>query len=103
MTRRRVLAVAVLVAAFVAGAIGADLIRTSPADAAAANRYTLRLGDKVIVPAIGQRCSVEAEGRAVNLSCQRRRTPRHQVVIFRDNILVYKVGNPDRPAWSGRP
>jgi hypothetical protein len=25
------------------------------------------------------------------------------VTIFRDKILVWKVGNPDHAAWSGRP
>jgi hypothetical protein len=33
----------------------------------------------------------------------RQRSAHHQVTIFRDRILVWKVGNPDRPAWSGRP
>jgi len=25
------------------------------------------------------------------------------VTIFRDEILAWKVGNPDRPAWAGKP
>jgi hypothetical protein len=103
MRRRRVLALAPLVAAFAAGALAAELIRTNPADAAAAHKYALRLGDKVAVPAIRQVCSVEAEGRAVDLFCQRQRKPRHEVAIFRDRILVWNAGNPDHPAWTGKP
>ncbi|HKD95232.1 MAG TPA: hypothetical protein VKB43_11045 [Gaiellaceae bacterium] len=75
----------------------------SPADAGATHRYTLRLGDKVVIPAIRQRCSVEAEGRAVNLFCRRERQPRHEVVLFANQILVYTAGDPDHPAWSGKP
>jgi hypothetical protein len=48
-------------------------------------------------------CSVETEARAANLLCQKQRKPRHQVTVFRDKILVWKVGNPDHPAWSGKP
>jgi hypothetical protein len=103
MKRRRVLAVVLFFAAFAAGALAADLMRTSTAGAAAAHRYTLHLGDRVTIPAIRQVCSVETEARAANLFCQRQRKPRHQVAIFRDNILVWKVGNPDHPAWSGKP
>jgi len=103
MRARTVLVVTLLAGACTAGAIGAALIRTNTADASAAHRYTLRLGDKVTIPAIRQVCSVEAEGRAVNLFCDRQRRPRHQVTIFRDQIVVWKVGNPDRPAWSGKP
>ena len=103
MRRRHVLAVALLAGAFVAVALGADLIRTSAADASAAHRYTLRLGDKVAIPAIRQVCAVQTEGRAVELFCGRQRSPRHQVTIFRDRILVWKVGDPDHPVWSGQP
>jgi hypothetical protein len=103
MKRRRVLAVVLLAGAFAAGAVAANLIRTSPAEASPTHRYTLHLGDKVAIPAIRQVCAVEAEARKVNLFCQRQRRPRHQVTIFRNNILVWKVGNPEHPAWSGKP
>jgi hypothetical protein len=73
------------------------------AKASATRVYTLHVGDKVTIPAIRQVCSVSTEGGAANLFCARQRNAKHQVTIFRDNILVWKVGNPDRPAWSGKP
>jgi len=77
---------------------------TAPAaEASAARSYTLRIGDKMTVPAVGQLCAVYREGGAPELLCARPRHPRHQVAIFRDSILIWKVGNPDRPAWSGKP
>jgi hypothetical protein len=73
------------------------------ARAAATQTYTLRAGDKVRVPSIQQVCTLAAEGGAPDLLCSRSSHPRHEVTIFRENILVWKVGNPDRPAWSGKP
>ena len=101
--KRRVVLIVVTVAAVAAGASGAAVIRTSGAEAAAAHKYTLHLGDKITVPAIRQVCWVEAEGGAPELFCSKQRRPRHQVTIFRDRILVWKVGDPDHPAWTGKP
>jgi hypothetical protein len=79
-------------------------VMTAPAaGASAAHRYTLRLGDKVTIPALGQRCAVYKEGGAPELFCARPSRPRHQVTLFRDRIQVWKVGNPDSPVWSGKP
>jgi hypothetical protein len=102
-TRRRLVLAAVVVGA---AAIGFSIgkIATAPAaEASAAQRYTLRVGDRVTIPAVKQRCAVFMEGGAPELYCARLRHPRHQVTIFRDSILIWKVGNPDRPAWSGKP
>lgn len=63
----------------------------------------LRIGDRVTIPAINQVCALQTEGGVADLFCARPRKPRHQVTIFRDNILVWKVGNPDHPAWAGKP
>ena len=98
-TRRRlVLAAALVVTAAIGFSIGR--IATTPAAEAsgAAHRYTLRVGDKATIPAINQRCAVYKEGGAPELYCARPLHPRHQVTIFRNSILVWKVGNPDRPA-----
>jgi hypothetical protein len=102
-TRRRlVLAALLLAAAGIGFSIGK--IATAPAaEASAAHRYTLRVGDKVTIPAVNQRCAVYTEGGSPELYCARSQRPRHQVTIFRDSILIWKVGNPDRPAWSGKP
>jgi hypothetical protein len=73
------------------------------AHASATRVYTLRAGDKVKIPTIQQACELTAEGGAPDLFCQRPNNAHHQVTIFRDKILVWKVGNPDHAAWSGRP
>jgi hypothetical protein len=101
---RHLVLAAVLVAAAAAIGFSIGRIATTPAaEASAAHRYTLRVGDKVTIPAVNQRCAVNTEGGAPVLFCARPRHPRHQMTIFRDSILIWKVGNPDRPAWSGKP
>ena len=101
--RRRLVQVAMLVAAAAIG-FSIERIATTPAaEASAVHRYTLRVGDKVTIPAVNQRCAVYTEGGAPELYCARPRHPHHQVTIFRDSILIWRVGNPDRPAWSGKP
>jgi hypothetical protein len=98
----RLFAAAVLASIGSALAIG-QAPGTPAAEASAARSYTLRIGDKVTIPAIGQVCSVQREGGAPRLYCARPRNARHQVTIYRDGILVWKVGDPDRPAWTGKP
>ena len=62
--RRRLVLAVVLVAAAIGFSIGK--IATAPAaEASAAHRYTLRVGDKVTIPAINQRCAVYTEGGAL--------------------------------------
>jgi hypothetical protein len=102
-TRRRLALAAVVVAAGAVGFSIAKIATTPAAEASAAHRYTLRIGDRVTIPAVKQRCAVYTEGGAPELYCARPLHPRHQVTIFRDSILIWKVGNPDRPAWSGKP
>ena len=95
-----------LAAVLVGTAIGfsiAKLAAAPGAEASAAHRYTLRVGDKITIPAVNQRCAVYMEGGAPEFYCARLLHPRHQVMIFRNDIQIWKVGNPDRPAWSGKP
>jgi hypothetical protein len=47
-----------------------------------------RVGDKVTISAVNQRCAVYMEGGAPELYCARPLHPRHQVMIFRDSILI---------------
>jgi len=96
------ISLAILIAGAVAFALG-TMIGLPGARASAAHVYTLRAGDRVRVPTIQQTCVLTAEGGAPELLCERTSRPRHEVAIFRDNILVWKVGNPDRAAWSGKP
>jgi hypothetical protein len=83
--------------------LGSQLTSARPANAAASHSYTLRMGDKVTIPSINKVCSVYMEGGAPDLFCTKQHGAHHQVVIFRDAILVWKVGNPDQPAWMGKP
>jgi hypothetical protein len=92
--------------ASVAAAIGFSIgkITIAPvAEASAPHRYTLRVGDKITIPAIGQLCDVYMEGGAPELFCARPRHARHHVTIFRDSIQVWKAGKPGAPVWSGKP
>lgn len=64
---------------------------------------TLRVGDKVVVPTVGQTCKVEVEVDAPEFLCSRRLGWHHQVVFFSNQISVYKVGKPDKTVWFGSP
>jgi hypothetical protein len=102
MPRR--LALAAVVAASVAIGFGIGKVVSAPAaEASAAHRYTLHVGDTATIPAVSQRCAVHTEGGSPEFYCARPLHPRHQVTIFPDSILIWKVGNPNRPAWSGKP
>lgn len=98
----KVLSVILVAVAGAAFAIG-TITGLPSAHASATHIYTLRAGDTVRVPTVQQVCTLTAEGGAPELFCGRPSHPRHQVTIFHDSILVWKVGNPDRPAWSGKP
>jgi hypothetical protein len=100
---KRLVTTAALLVSLGGAFIVGQLTQMSAAEASATHLYTLRVGDKVAIPAINQVCSVSTEGGAVDLFCARPRNAHHQVTIFGDNILVWKVGNPDRPAWTGKP
>lgn len=103
MNPRSRLSIAISIAvAATAFAVG-TMVGLPRAHAAATHIYRLRAGDKVKIPTIQQTCVLSAEGGAPELFCERPRNPRHQVTIFSDNILIWKVGNPDHPAWSGKP
>jgi hypothetical protein len=80
---------------------------TSPAGAVGASTthvYTGRLNDVFRVPAAALRCEVNAEAGSVKVSCGHvpYARARHDVVFYRDNILVFRLGNPDTPVWSAR-
>lgn len=101
MKARRLIQAAFLTTAAVTGSASG---KAPAAEASAAHRYTLRVGDKMTIPAVGQLCAVYKEGGAPELFCARPRHARHQVTIFLDSMEVWTVGNPDAaPVWSGRP
>jgi hypothetical protein len=74
------------------------------AGAAATHVYTGRLYDVFRVPSASVRCEVGKEGAALNMSCEHvpYARARYEVVFYEDNILVYRLGNPDKPVWSAR-
>ena len=94
------LVVPVLIAvAFLAGRMtGPD-----PASAAASARvYTGRQGDVFRVPSAATRCLVTQEAGFPRLYCNRIGGGRYTVDFFRSNILIWRNGNPDAPAFSAR-
>ena len=99
---RRLIAAAVLVVTASGPLVVGQMSGPRSAEASPTRAYTLRIGDRVTIPAINQVCTVSREGGAADLFCARPRKAHHQVTIFRDSILVWKVGNPDRPAWTGK-
>jgi hypothetical protein len=102
-TRKKIAAATALTAGLGGAFVLGQATGTSSAEAAATHAYTLRVGDRITVPAIHQMCAVYTEGGAPELFCARRRNARHQVAIFRDRIQVWKNGQPAGPVWSGRP
>ena len=100
MKRLLVLAVALLLVALGA-LLGAALTRTHTAKASSTHHYTLRVGDKVSIPGLGQICVLEEPSR-LNLTCEKRANARHQVQIFRSDMFIYKIsGGP--AVWAGKP
>ena len=78
---------------------------TSPDTASATTSghvYTGRLGDVFRVPAAATRCLVSEEGGAADLICAHTPRSRYSVVFFKDDLFVYRNGNPDTPVFSAR-
>ena len=103
MRRSALVIVAALAATAATSFVGGQFAGTRPADASTTHAYVLRKGDKITIPSIHEACVVSGEGGAPDLFCARSQRPHHHVVFFRDSILVWKVGNPDKPVWSGKP
>ncbi|HTE83954.1 MAG TPA: hypothetical protein VK821_04415 [Dehalococcoidia bacterium] len=70
----------------------------------ASHIYTGRIGDSFRVPAAATRCVASTEGGAADLICAH--TPvalaRYEVVFYKDNLFVFRNGNPDKPVFSAR-
>ena len=90
-----------LALAFVAG-------RTTSVDTASARTashiYTGTIGDTFRVPAAATRCLVSTEGGAPDVICAH--TPvsraRYDIVFYKNNLFVFRNGNPDKPVFSAR-
>jgi hypothetical protein len=88
---------------------GAFLIgRTTGPGAASAEStgriYTGGVGDVFRVSAAATRCLVSSEAGAVNVHCSHLplARARYEVVFYRDNLFVYRSGNPDDPVFSAK-
>jgi hypothetical protein len=64
--------------------------------------FTGRVGDVLRVPAAATGCTVSREAEATNLICEHAPRGRYSVVFFKDNLFVYRNGNPDNPVFSAR-
>ena len=68
--------------------------------------YTLRDGDVVLRPEAAVRCEASGEGGRPNLFCTRIRGGRHQVVFYKDAVLVWPLDcrtcGPDGPVFEYR-
>ena len=66
--------------------------------------YTLRDGDIVLRPQAGARCAAESEGGDPNLFCTRIGGGRHQIILYKDDVLVWPldcpVGGPGGPVYT---
>jgi hypothetical protein len=66
--------------------------------------YTLRYGDIVRRPQAATRCRAEGEGGSPNLFCDRIGSGRHEIIFYRDSVLVWPLDcpacGPDGPVYS---
>jgi hypothetical protein len=86
----------------VAAAFAVCCIAGSAAAAGDGRVYTGRVGDVFRAPAVSTRCTVNREAGAANLICAHAPRGRYSVVFFKDNLFVYRNGNPDNPVFSAR-
>lgn len=100
----RVLVLCLPVALAGAFLLGRATSPPSASGASATHVYTGHLYDVFRVPGAATRCEVGMEAGSLNISCAH--TPyaraRHEVVFYTNNILVFRLGNPDKPVWSAR-
>jgi hypothetical protein len=57
-------------------------------------------GDVFRAKAVAMQCLAAQEGGAPSVICSHVPGARYSVVFFRDNLFVYRNGEPDRPVFS---
>jgi hypothetical protein len=66
--------------------------------------YTLRDGDIVMRPDAGARCAASGEAGTPNLFCTRIGGGRHQIIFYKDDVLVWPLDcpacGPDGPVYT---
>jgi hypothetical protein len=76
---------------------------TSAAETSTDKRViTARSGDVIRVPAVETHCRVSAEAGEANLICHHAGRHRYEVYFYKRNLLVFRVGQLDRTAFSAR-
>jgi hypothetical protein len=98
-SRRSFSLVSVALALVVAFVLGQATNPGASSAAADGHVYTGRLGDVFRVPGAAARCEVSQEAGAPNLICFHVPRARYSVVFFKDDLLVYRNGNPDKPVF----
>lgn len=100
----RLLVLCVPIAVAAAFLVGRATSPPAAVGAPATHVYTGRLYDVFRVPGAATRCEVASEAGSLNVSCEH--VPyshaKHEVVFYKNNILVFRLGNPDNPVWSAR-
>jgi hypothetical protein len=86
----------------IVAAVAVFCVVTVGAAAGTERVYTGRVGDVFRVPATATRCTVSREAGAADLICEHTPRTRYSVVFFKDNLFVYRNGNPDSPVFSAR-
>jgi len=68
------------------------------------HEYTLRDGDVIFRHGAGARCLASAEGGSPNLFCTHIGGGRHQIILYKDSVLVWPLDcptcGPDGPVYS---
>ena len=105
-TREGTIVTALVVCCIVGVSAGFALGRATSTNSAAAagtrHVYSVQAGDVVRVPAAAARCTASREAGATNLICAHTPKALYSVVFFKDNLFVYRNGNPDNPVFSAR-
>jgi len=92
--------IAVVIALGAAFFVGRASQPTSAGAQVRSHVYVARSGDTVRVPAAAVRCKVTGEAGRPDFFCERIPTGRYQVVFFTDMVQVWRVGNPNKPAFA---
>jgi len=97
---------ALLLSGALAGAFFVGRLSQPPRAAAAAARggtvFSAARGDVIRIPGIRTRCVVSEEAGSLELLCDHVRRGRYELVLFSDQLLVYRNGNPDKPRFAVR-
>jgi hypothetical protein len=78
--------------------VGLAFVIVGTAAGASSNVVTMNAGDIAVFGPV--QCLANVEAATPEFLCQRRQAPQYQASIYADNILVWKVGNPDDPVFS---